>query len=169
MTKGQQSPLRPKRLRHVFRSACNYAGIEDDMVRVFLGQSGMSSKIYLGKSKEELEFFYNLVEPKITVYDEEQRPELQAIQKDYDVLKGELIDVKKGLQAVQTMFGITQMSAAINNKLNQSMKRDLLKRFGEDKLRENIAKSIKEAQDMGMTEEMFSKILRKHTKDKPIG
>jgi len=79
MIKGQQSPLRPKRLRHVFRSACSYAGIEDDLVRVFLGQSGMSSKIYLSKSREELEFFYKLVEPKITVYDNE--PVVEEIQK----------------------------------------------------------------------------------------
>ncbi len=97
MTKGQQSPLRPKRLRHVFRSACNYAGIVDDMVRVFLGQAGMSSKIYLGKSKQELEFFYKLVEPKITIYDNE--PVVEEIHK----LKKEMAKYKEHWEENKTL------------------------------------------------------------------
>jgi len=87
MEKGQQSPLRPKRLRHVFRSACSYAGIEDDMVRVFLGQVGQSSKAHLGKSREELEFFYKLVEPKITIYNDEPVEEIEKLKKQLEETK----------------------------------------------------------------------------------
>ena len=85
--KNKQSPLRPKRLRHVFRSACSYAGIEPDLVRVFLGHEGEQSQTYLGKSREELEFFYEMVEPKITIYEDEQRPGTEEILKLKDHVK----------------------------------------------------------------------------------
>ncbi|MGY5148801.1 MAG: tyrosine-type recombinase/integrase [Candidatus Nitrosopumilus sp. bin_68KS] len=65
---GIQAPLRPKRFRHGFRQACQHAGLQDDMARVFMGQKGMSSKTYQSKSREELETFYEMVEPYVTVY-----------------------------------------------------------------------------------------------------
>jgi len=113
MTKGQQSPLRPKRLRHVFRSACNYAGIVDDMVRVFLGQSGMSSKIYLGKSKQELEFFYNLVEPKITVYEDENKIEPEQIVKLNERIKKQDDKIER-----------LQQESELNRRINE-LQRDM--------------------------------------------
>ena len=66
--KSQQSPLRPKRLRHVFRTACQLAGLSDDLARVFMGQKSQSSKIYSPKSREELELFYESVEPFVSVF-----------------------------------------------------------------------------------------------------
>lgn len=67
LVKQQQSPLRPKRLRKVFESACTHAGIDPDIKDIFMGHKGSQSKTYQGKSREELEFYYDMVEPKITI------------------------------------------------------------------------------------------------------
>ena len=91
--------------------------------------------------------------------------ELKKLNEDNKKLRGEFKDVKKGLQAVTTMYRITQQSAAINNPLNESMKKQLLKTFGEDKLRESIDKEVKYIQDSGLTEDEFARIIKKHTKE----
>jgi len=69
---GKQSPLRPKRLRKVFKTASTRAGLDVDTIRVFMGQSGQASKVYLGKSREELESYYEMVEPFLTLYKNDQ-------------------------------------------------------------------------------------------------
>jgi len=68
LERKKQAPLRPKRFRHIFRQACQLAGIGDDMTRVFMGQKSGSSKSYQPKSREELEVLYEGVEPFVTVY-----------------------------------------------------------------------------------------------------
>jgi len=71
LVKGQQSPLRPKRLRKIFESACTHAGVDPNIKDIFMGHAGRQSKTYEGKSREELEFYYEMVEPKINIHIEE--------------------------------------------------------------------------------------------------
>jgi integrase len=91
----KQSPLRPKRLRKVFKTACTRAGVDLDMIRVFMGQVSQVSKIYLGKSREELETFYEQVEPFVTLYHNEQQEEDSAI------LREENLELKKRLKRLE--------------------------------------------------------------------
>ena len=70
LQKAKQSPLRPKRLRKVFRDACQAGMIGDDMANVFMGKADRSNKVYLGKSREELEIYYSMLEPFVTVFSE---------------------------------------------------------------------------------------------------
>jgi hypothetical protein len=70
LQKTKQSPLRPKRLRKVFRDACQAGMIGDDMANVFMGKADRSKKVYLGKSREELEIYYEMLEPFVTVFSE---------------------------------------------------------------------------------------------------
>ena len=51
----------------MFESACTHAGIDPDIKDIFMGHKGSQSKTYQGKSREELEFYYDMVEPKITI------------------------------------------------------------------------------------------------------
>ena len=81
LVKGQQSPLRPKRLRKVFETACTYAGVDPNIRDIFMGHKGNQSKTYEGKSREELEFYYELVEPKITIQVEES-DEIEVIREE---------------------------------------------------------------------------------------
>ena len=85
LSQSKQGPLRPKRLRKVFRTACQIAAVGDDMARVFMGQKSQSSKIYLAKSREELEIFYEMVEPFVTIYSEiSDDTELSNLKQRYD-------------------------------------------------------------------------------------
>lgn len=79
--KGQQSPLRPKRLRKLFESACTHAGLDPNIRDIFMGHKGSQSKTYEGKSREELEFYYELVEPKINIQIEEG-DEIEAVREE---------------------------------------------------------------------------------------
>jgi len=81
LVKGQQSPLRPKRLRKVFETACTHAGVDPNIRDIFMGHKGSQSKTYEGKSREELEFYYELVEPKITIQIEES-DEIEAVREE---------------------------------------------------------------------------------------
>ena len=91
LEKNKQSPLRPKRLRKAFRTACQVAGVGDDMTRLFMGQVSQSSKIYLSKSREELDIFYEKIESLITVYsDYENNDELTSLKQQYEEEKQEM-------------------------------------------------------------------------------
>ena len=89
LIKGQQSPLRPKRLRKVFESACTHAGIDPNIKDIFMGHKGRQSKTYEGKSREELEFYYEQLEPKITIQIEEtdESEELREKLKEFQTTK----------------------------------------------------------------------------------
>ena len=60
---GKQSPLRPKRFRKLFNDACDVVGVPTDIKRVFMGKSDPSNKTYEGKSRQDLEMYYEMVEP----------------------------------------------------------------------------------------------------------
>ncbi|MEX0862616.1 hypothetical protein [Nitrosopumilus sp.] len=102
LSQGKQGPLRPKRLRKVFRTACQIAAVGDDMARIFMGQKSQSSKIYLAKSREELEIFYEMVEPFITLYSEiSDDTELSKLKQQHHEEKEEL---RQHLQIFATKF-----------------------------------------------------------------
>lgn len=103
LEKAKQSPLRPKRLRKAFRSACQLAGVGDDVTKLFMGQTSSVSKVYLGKSKEELEYYYDLVEPFVTVYKDEHGTELlEKIQEETNstvtILKNQIENLQDQLK-----------------------------------------------------------------------
>ena len=96
LQKGKQSPLRPKRFKKVFRTACANAGLDRDITKTFLGHKGDQSQNYQEDGRELLEYYYELVEPKISLfYDEESDLE------DKNEMKLELIDMKQEIQALK--------------------------------------------------------------------
>ena len=54
----------------MFNDACDAAGIPTDIKRIFMGKSDPANKPYGGKSKQDLEMYYELVEPNLTVFSE---------------------------------------------------------------------------------------------------
>jgi len=101
---GQQSPLRPKRLRKVFESACTHAGLDHDLRDLFMGHTGSQSKTYQGKSREELEFYYEMVEPKITIQIEEDNDEIDRLQEELTRIKSEESTYKKQVDDNQVVL-----------------------------------------------------------------
>ena len=104
LVKQQQSPLRPKRLRKVFESACTHAGIDPDIKDIFMGHKGSQSKTYQGKSREELEFYYDMVEPKITIqiHETDESTELREKLKEFQNTKSnEIQELTKKVQELE--------------------------------------------------------------------
>lgn len=67
LEKGKQSPLRPKRLRYIFRTACEQAGLSDDRTQSLMGHSKKTSSQGYLELREIQERQYMAVEPIITV------------------------------------------------------------------------------------------------------
>jgi hypothetical protein len=79
--KGTQSPLRPKRWRKVFSDACDYAGITTDIKRLFMGKKDDSNKTYVGSSRQDLELYFERIEPIITLYSDPDPIPTMEVQK----------------------------------------------------------------------------------------
>jgi len=56
---GEHNPLRPKRMRHLFRTAADTAGVNELYVNAFMGHRNHMGQSYseLGKAKLELEYY----------------------------------------------------------------------------------------------------------------
>lgn len=98
LEKGSQSPFRPKRLRHIFRTASDMAGLNDDRTRAMMGHSMRTSGIYLDNQREIQERFYMKIEPKITILtdpvDEDLKKYQEKIKEVEDTLKLDVEAVK---------------------------------------------------------------------------
>ncbi len=98
LQRNKQSPLRPKRFRKLFNDVCDAAGIPVDIKRVFMGKSDPANKVYEGKSRQDLELYYEKIEPKLTIYSEPQNEsDLLEIKK----LRSELEQSKKDQSSLE--------------------------------------------------------------------
>jgi len=99
LQKDKQSPLRPKRLRKVFKDACQAGRIGDDMANIFMGKADRSNKVYLGKSREELEIYYSMLEPFVTVFSEKiNEDEILKLKLDQE---GQSSNLKRQIENLQ--------------------------------------------------------------------
>lgn len=117
--KGQQNPLRPKRFRKIFRSGCTHAGLDPDIADIFVGHKGKQSKTYEGKSREELEFYYEMVEPKITVYTDieaEKEDEIVTARQKFDE---EMAKMRQDFDA--------KLKETVTEKLHEIIDKELLR------------------------------------------
>lgn len=67
-TNGGHNPFRPKRFRHLFRTACGTAGIDPGFTAAFMGHSTDVSGSYLEKPRGLFVKEYVKVEPFLTVF-----------------------------------------------------------------------------------------------------
>lgn len=120
------SPIRSKRLRKVFKSAGTRAGLEDDLIRVFMGQASYESKKYLGKSREELEFYYEKIEPFVTMSRSATKPfeeKLKRVEKENLRLRG-LLDNQNTNESLLTKL---IQNPNLMNELNDAIEKELAK------------------------------------------
>ena len=66
--KGEASPFRPKRFRHLFRTACVIAEIDGGYVKAMMGHASDVSTGYLEKNPAIFKKVYLKVEPFLTVF-----------------------------------------------------------------------------------------------------
>ncbi len=87
LQKGKQSPLRPKRWRKVFKTAASNAHLDRDIIKIMLGQSGDQSQTYEEDDRNTMEYHYELLEPKVTLYKDEdfEQEEVQKLKKQLEL------------------------------------------------------------------------------------
>jgi hypothetical protein len=67
-TKGELSPFRPKRFRHLFRTACGIAEIDPGYTKAMMGHASDVSSGYLEKDPALFKKIFVKVEPFLTVF-----------------------------------------------------------------------------------------------------
>jgi len=96
---GEHNPLRPKRMRHLFRTACDTAGITELYTNAFMGHRNHQGQDYSELSKAKLELEYLRVEPFLTVYG--QVEESLEIKEDVKKLERRILDLNRTVDDLQ--------------------------------------------------------------------
>jgi len=113
---GEHNPLRPKRMRHLFRTACDTAGISELYINAFMGHKNHQGQDYSELSNAKLELEYLRVEPFITVYGKAE--ESLEIKQDVKKLERRILDLNKEVdilknkqrewgRSIKKIFGLT--------------------------------------------------------------
>lgn len=76
---GKPNPLRSKRFRHLFRTACTSAGLDPGLAQAFMGHKTPISSKYLSQGKGFLLSQYVLIEPFLTVLKSVDQTDIQDI------------------------------------------------------------------------------------------
>lgn len=104
------NPLRPKRLRSLFRTACDKVGVPELYNNAFMGHKPTQGQSYSETSMQKLELEYLRLEPTLTVYgntDDISRLEARLderskkFQETIDSLANENIEIKKNYKKVE--------------------------------------------------------------------
>lgn len=96
---GERNPLRPKRMRHLFRTACDTAGVNELYINAFMGHANNQGQDYSELSRPKLELEYLRVEPFITVYGEVE--ESLEIKEDVKKLERRILDLNRTVDELQ--------------------------------------------------------------------
>lgn len=98
---GKTNPLRPKRFRHLFRTACSTAGIDVGVTQAFMGHKTPVSSTYLSRGKAFLLSQFVQVEPFLTVFKSQDQGEIQDIKADLIAARRERDRLVKKLEVVE--------------------------------------------------------------------
>lgn len=116
---GFQNVFRPKRLRHVFRTAFTHAHVDEGYIHAFMGHRSSISQDYLGKDLTTLEIEYSRAEPLLTVYGIAGTEELEKIQNELSEWKGKVADLNDKFDALTAKF--EEKVLEIEQKFNQRL------------------------------------------------
>ena len=115
--KGEHNPLRPKRMRHLFRTACDTAGIPELYTNAFMGHRNHMGQEYSELSKAKLELEYLRVEPFLTVYG--QNEEALEIKEDVRKMEARMVDLNK--EIVQQKISMDRKVLELEGKLEEAL------------------------------------------------
>jgi len=108
-----QNPFRPKRMRHIFQTACENAGVSDKRSKAFLGHAGGIEMVYIERHLAEHESQYAIVEPYLTVYNPNPAEDLSELRAQL----GE-VEALKTL-TVQQATRIEELQKTVTNQGNE--------------------------------------------------
>lgn len=128
LEEGYQNPFRSKRLRHIFRTACSHAHVDEGYITAFMGHKTSQSQQYLEKDVSILELEYSKAEPFLTVYGVGGTEGLEAIQTELADFKSKYIDLEEKVAEQKKII------EGLNEKFEQSvleLKRDFDQRLND--------------------------------------
>jgi len=99
---GERNPLRPKRMRHLFRTACDTVGITELYINAFMGHTNHQGQDYSELSKAKLELEYLHVEPFLTVYGEVE--ESLEVKEDMRKLEARITQLNREMTTMYDKF-----------------------------------------------------------------
>jgi len=117
---GEHNPLRPKRMRHLFRTACDTAGISELYINAFMGHKNHQGQDYSELSKAKLELEYLRVEPFLTVYGEVE--ESLEIKEDVRKLEARITQLNKEITTMYDKF--EARTKALANEMFERWKKE---------------------------------------------
>ncbi len=117
-TKDEKSnPFRPKRFRHIFRTACSNANIDSGFVMAFMGHASTISAGYLEKSSGLFLNAYLKVEPYLTVFGVD-KTQITNMAETVDALRG---DIAAGNERIVKLYEETSMLKKLNVILDEKV------------------------------------------------
>ena len=147
---GEHNPLRPKRMRHLFRTACDTVKprIPELYINAFMGHSNSQGQDYSELTRPQLELEYTRVEPYFTVYGEvEESLEFKETVRDLNKQIMQLNIELSGLRdEVKEQRGvIDELSEKLLRKFERVARKHIRKWLWEE-LTPDELKEVKEAQ-----------------------
>jgi len=153
--KNLSSPFRPKRFRHLFRTACGIANIDNGFTMAFMGHASDVSGTYLSKANGIFEKMYVKVEPLLTVFGVNQSV-VNEMTKEVSVLKtttSAVVDKVQNLevqlkQATQMIYSFEPLLNTFNEIAETPEGQQLIKKIHEAKLKQETVEAQKETQEL---------------------
>jgi len=144
---GYQNPFRPKRLRHIFRTACTHSHIDEGYINAFMGHKTDQSKQYLEKDITILELEFSKAEPLLTIYGVVGIEGLESIQTELTEWKSKYADLKVKVDDLESQLNDLSKALVLKvEKIARHVYEDLPREIGEMKRaqQEFIWKQIQE-------------------------
>ena len=116
---GFQNPIRPKRLRHVFRTACSHAHIDEGYIQCFMGHRTSVSREYLEKTDITiLELEFSKAEPFLTVFGVGGAEGIEAIQTELAEWKSKYADLN--IKVEDLTAKLAEMYKVMESKIEEA-------------------------------------------------
>lgn len=170
--KNVASLFRPKRFRHLFRTACAIARIDGGYVRAMMGHASNVSASYLEQANGIFEKMYVKVEPLLTVFGVNQTI-VNQMTKEVNGLKAEVAHLSEGGKAIVDKIQNLEARLKEATELVYSFE-PMLSTFsaiadtkeGQELI--NKIREAKEKQEIRETQEKSDKLKAEVTKENPI-
>ena len=169
--KNKLSPFRPKRFRHLFRTACAIAKIDEGYIKAFMGHASDVSAGYLEQSSSIFAKLYVKVEPFLTVFGVNSN-QVNEMTQEVNVLKDNVVDLaKKDLQleaeikdlkeqlksATQMVYSFEPILNTFNDIANTTEGQELIKKIQEAKMKQETVEAQKEDEEITKEHPLASK------------
>ena len=138
---GEMSPLRPKRMRHLFRTACDIASIDEIYKNAFMGLKPTQGQSYSELSRAVLELAYLRVEPFVSVFGDLESSE---IKEDVSRLESRIVDLNRKIEDQKRIIG--DLSKVMEDRIGE-ITREIQTEHFKKLFEETYGATIKELQE----------------------